>query len=282
MELSRTFDADLRIDGEPVAFFGRWNPSANDTALFSEFESWARKIGARRVYGPVESSTLGMYRLQISDFESPETFPGEPRNPAALPERLSALGYSIAQTYVTYWTSRISEIRAWAETASRGPLGKLSPDFKLREITPEYWAGRQEDLRVAVNDIFAENFAFTPIDEGTFEAAFGGTFLNVICQRTSFVVEHSSGEIAGLCICFPGPGGTLYVKTVGIVERYRGRGISLVAMILEIFARATKGVNYRRVALCLMREGNFPSLLLKPLIERERRYALFAKELPEL
>src|SRR4051794_5000925 len=95
-ELSRTFDADLRIDGEPVAFFGRWEPSSQDTALFTELETWARRIGARRVYGPIESSTLGLYRLQISDFDSPETFPGEPRNSPALPERLRGLGYEVA------------------------------------------------------------------------------------------------------------------------------------------------------------------------------------------
>jgi hypothetical protein len=281
-ELSRTFDADLRIEGEPVAFFGRWEPGEEkrDRELFAEFESWARKIGATRVFGPIDSSTHGMYRLQISDFDSHETFPGEPRNSPAAPARLRALGYRVAQTYVTSWSSRISELREWTTAASRGPLGSLAPGFNVRALSQEYCTARAEDLRAAVNDIFSENFAYTPIDELTFSALFGGSFLRAVCPRTSFVVEDPSGAVAALCVCLPGTespeGRTLYVKTVGIVSRFRGRGVSLVALILEILSRAQ---DYNRVALCLMREGNFPSLLLKPLIESERRYALFAKDL---
>src|SRR5579885_1740045 len=232
-KLSRTFDADLVIDGEPVAFFGRWEPrdEGSDRELFSEFESWARKIGARRVFGPIDSSTHGMYRLQISDFDSPETFPGEPRNSPLAPERLRSLGYTVAQTYVTYWTTKLDEVRSWASRASRGAFGSLAPGFTARPITLEYCKARSEDLRAAVNDMFAENFAFTPIDELAFEASFGRTFIGAICPRTSFVVESASGEIAGLCICFCGIS-TLYVKTVGITSRFRGKGVSLIGMIL--------------------------------------------------
>jgi hypothetical protein len=278
-KLAGTFDPALKIDGRSVAFFGFWespDDPAIDHARFAEFEFWAKQQGATRAYGPIDSTTLAKYRLQTSAFEDPATFPGEPRNPPRYPQRIEELGYRVAQGYVTYWSARIEEIRAWALNAAGGAWGKLAKGFRIVPVDETYWTKRRNDLRLAVNDIFSENFAFKPVDAITFNAAFGSGFIAALCKKSSFVVESDSGEIAGLCACFPGADLTLNVKTVGIVSSFRGRGISLVAMILEILARAG---GYERVALCMMREGNFPSLILRPLVESERRYALYYKDL---
>jgi hypothetical protein len=151
----------------------------------------------------------------------------------------------------------------------------MDSSLRLRTLDEDYLKAHREDLRRAVNDIFSENFAFVPIEADVFDLAFGPAFLKTICPKTSFVVEHESGAIAALCICYFRKD-TLYVKTVGVVSAFRGQGISLLSILLAVLARAG---SCESVVLCLMREGNFPSVLLRSLIETETRYALFSKEL---
>ena len=81
----------------------------------------------------------------------------------------------------------IDEIRAWARQLAKSSWGTLGNELSVHAVGSEYWARRKEDLRAAVNDIFAENFAFKRVDAltrsaGEFEAAhvFLGTFLRTL------------------------------------------------------------------------------------------------------
>lgn len=275
------FSPTLRVNQKKTAFFGFWetqNDLSTNQKLFAQIENWARKQGAEMLYGPVQFSTFGRYRLQLSHYGEGETFDQEPYNPEYYAELLDGLGFKLDQTYSTYRSTEVEAIRSAVEKMAGKAFHLESDQFRIQTLTEEYVNRRSAELLAAINDIFSDNFAFTPIDEKTFRAAFGKRFLDQICPKTSFIVENQSGAIAALCICYhrSAPVDTLYVKTVGITKAFRGQGISLVHVIREILARTP---SCRQVVLCLMRKGNFPSLLMQDFVQEEKTYGLFSKKL---
>ena len=101
--LAGFYNPSLVINGRHVAFFGYWetiDDAAANRRLFSEFESWAGSKGAGAVYGPINFSTFGPYRIRLNRFED-GCFPGEPYNPPYYERLMGELGYSIAYRYYT-------------------------------------------------------------------------------------------------------------------------------------------------------------------------------------
>src|SRR4030042_961503 len=95
--LAGFYNPDLLINDQHVAFFGYWETidayHAN-RKLFSEFESWARDKGAVTVYGPINFTTFGSYRIRLDRFED-GCYPGAPYNPPYYPRFLEGLGFKI-------------------------------------------------------------------------------------------------------------------------------------------------------------------------------------------
>lgn len=279
--LAGFYSRSLKVNGKKAAFFGFWETLdvfEPNRRLFEQVENWAKKQGAEELYGPVQFSTFGRYRLQLSHFGEGETFEQEPSNPEYYVTLMSRLGFKLDQVYSTYRSTKVEAIRDAVEKMAGKAFHLESQQFRAHPITEEYVKERAADLLDAVNDVFSDNFAFTPIDDSSFKAAFSARFIERICPKTSFVIEHASKKIAALCICYHDTShpGTLYVKTVGIVKEFRGRGISLIHLIREILSRAPAS---GQVVLCLMKKGNFPSLLMQDFAQDEKTYGLFKKRL---
>ena len=275
------YQSALTVNGIPTAFFGFWESTdvaGNEPQLFKDVEEWAKTFGAKQIFGPVNFNTFGRYRLQLDHFHEGENFAQEPTNPSFYPALLKGEGYTLAETYVTYRASRLDRLRITLEKliVSSGTADKA---YRFVPLSWDYLSEKKEELRLAINDMFSDNFAFSPIDAASFQLAFNQSFVESICAETSFVVEHASGRIAAICICHRNKKGSdenLFIKTVGIVKDYRGKGISLLSMIAYLLSKA-QGLS--EVQLCLMRKGNFPSLLMDGLLDEEKTYGLFKKTL---
>ena len=302
--LAGFIDPRFSFSGQPAAFFGFWetiNDYAANLKLFSQFEEWVRTNKINHVYGPINFSTMGNYRLRLSHFNEESWFISEPTNPSHYPELLKRLGYSCQVKYFSYVSEDKAQVNNWVHQNDTEPLRKfVGTDLTFIPFKPDDWKNRLDDLHHLTNLIFADNPGFIPIDLPTFKNAFNPSFLNKICPETSVIAQHRDGTLAGYCINFPDyvplmkatdvshaeisydlhisqlSHPTLLIKTAGIIPKYRKQGFSFIAMLIEVLKKSTR---YEKHILCLMREGNFPDLLSKQLSNDARIYGLFHKEL---
>lgn len=303
------FRPDLKIDAQPVAFFGYWETVGDDDAdakLMHDVEAWARSHGAETLFGPINFSTYGNYRLRVSAEPDADTFVGEPHNPPEYPEILVRLGFVEHQYYITH----LHEPKHAAPLLKyKGPaLERLLADgFRIEPLTGEIWLANLPELHGLVDTIFQANFAYTPLTYAAFEAACGEAFANKLCPQRSFVARAPNEEIAGFLLLYPhyGPlvvkgagknrvdeadldylrhtplldnngfNGSVF-KTVGVNPNYRRCGVmdSLIVTMIE----ATKDQCQRWFG-ALMRSDNPSRRFGREHKSGERWYALYRKKL---
>lgn len=307
--LAGFFEPGKTIDDEPVAFFGYWEGDdelAVHQPLFAEFEAWARAQGARVVYGPINFTTHGNYRVRLNQFDQ-GAFIGEPWNPPYYPGLMRSLGY---QEHYRYRTD-VSRDRA-AMLATYGPVvekyrQRLAGQFTLQPLTGAWWLDNLDRLYAQADAIFGSNFAYSPIPAAAFRAACGEPIAKKLCPDSSVLALDPAGDIAGLILNFPdysplccrGAAApvpveavrqaahaarlpqprTILVKTAVVVPRYRGVGL-YSALFAEAIVRALAS-GYDHAFACLAREDNLSvtSSALLGSSEDTRWYALYAKSL---
>ncbi len=273
----------LKIDGLRVAFFGFWD-TVDDTEVnrlkFAEFESWAKSCKAQVIYGPINFSTAFEYRLQTDSFEKP-VFWGEPKNPKYYNQILSDLGYGPGESYVSYFCKDIGELREEIKKNVAPFMGSLREKYGIVPIEKSSWEERKNEIFKLTENIFMENFAYTRFSKTVFKSFYGQRFLNLICPRTSlFLQDKSTGELVGMAVNFNdgnlSSGRTLLLKTIGVEKKHRHMGATFLLILDEVLKRAT---DYESAMFCLMKEGNFPSLISEEMVIQKRQYALFKKVL---
>lgn len=198
------FCSQQTVDGEVAAFFGYWE-GTNDLqphrTLFAALQDWARQQGATRLYGPINFSTFGAYRLRLDHHDEP-AFPGEPANPHYYPDLLTKLGFALRYRYCSTFqdtTTVISTIKA--DYLRVKP--QLEQSLRFDAMTPSFWMDHLDELYEFVEVVFGSNFAYTPISRDSFEAACGLTFAQRFCPQTSVLARRLDGRIAGFFLAFP-------------------------------------------------------------------------------
>ena len=300
------YDPRLQIDGRRVATFGFWESAdavQPNARLFAEAERWARAEGAERLYGPVDFSTHRRYRLRLNRFgDAP--FPGEPYHPAYYPRLLAALGYRVAETYVTLGASRLygSVIGDLVAQKARY-VGRLPPGVTMQALTGAAWMARLGEIRAFVDLAFGPNPGYLPLTDDDFRTLYGKAFARRLCPHTSRLAVDAGGELAGFLVAFPDYGPLLcqgnparvdpglldyerhfpllerpcfLAKTAAVRADYRRCG--LLSALSTDAARASLS-RYADGMICLMHQRN-PSLRYGLAVaDLTRQYGLFAKDL---
>jgi len=186
-------------------FFGYWesvNDRSADRAIFAKAERWLREQGAPRVYGPINFSTFGLYRLRIQTEPGAIPFPDEPFNPPSYPAALERLGYEVDSTYLTQiapnTVARAVRQARWTEYER-----VIAAGYRIEALPPELWLERLAELHSLVNATFADNHAFTAIPRAGFVRLCGEAFIRRACPHTSVVAFGPGGEIAGFFLVYP-------------------------------------------------------------------------------
>lgn len=294
------------IDGKRAAFFGYWESEMSldsNQELFEQFEAWAIKNQAEVVFGPINFSTYGMYRIRIDDFSSRQ-FIGEPYNPEYYPELLDRLGYEVSRTYAT---STTHDLTASAEDTA-GLLdsirSRIESEFIIKPVTSDYWMQNIERLHKLSLEIFKENFAYTPVSLADFKKVCGESFAAKICKHSAVAAETMDGDIAGMMLSFPdysplvnqaaddpvspdsvnfeehfdtipGPR-TLLLKTAGVSDRYRGKQL-YTYLFYHCIERALP--YYDSSLGCLFIQDNLSRKASDRITNQLRHYGLYSKEL---
>lgn len=266
-----------------LTYFGNWKATGssqnleNIRDLISQFETWAKAQGASEVFGPIDGSTLGSYRFRIDHFEE-TPFWGEPANSSEEVALIQSLGYEIAEKYYSYVCHDLTKLMTLTAELEKKIPAAMTADLVFNKIDLTKWSELEERLCLAANKIFAKNFGFTQISVEQFRQVYQPSVRSLICTETSILVENQKKEVIGACLNFKNPNNPseILIKTVGVVEEYRRMGFVFFEMIKRLLI---SNHSYKSAILCLMREGNVPSLFLKDFADEVRQYALFRKNL---
>ena len=302
-------EAGRLIDGSPAAFFGYWESigdAASDAALFARAEAWAREQGGLGLYGPINFTTYGSYRLRLEAEPGAVPFPGEPYNPVSYPQRLEALGFHLCETYLTQ-VSDAAGARVLCQ-GRRPALERLKAEgYCFQPLEPGTWLAHLPELHRLADGIFGGNFAYTPMSYAAFSESCGEAFIARCCPETSVIAYGPEGDIAGLFLVYPhygplvvqgqgarrvsvgalrfdqhwpelleqGPPAAI-LKTVGVAPPHRRKGL-MEALTVFVLDRGER--RYAQWLGALIRQDNPSRRFGGDRVARERWYGLYVKRL---
>ena len=290
------------VDGRLAAFFGYWEtvgvPEV-DRTLFAEAKRWARAEGADDLYGPINFSTYGTYRLRLSAEPGALPFPGEPYNPPSYPQILEEQGFVTHQAYVTQ-VGDLEIARTLREAKRRVLETVIAKGYRIESLSPETWLSQLEQLHSLADAIFGGNFAYRPLGWPAFARACGESFAARACPHTSIIAYAPDGAVAGVFLVYPHYGPKVIqsalnrvdqsalrfglhhhglrgavAKTVGVAPAHRGQGL-MDAMTVAMLDRGEG--RYDQWLGALIRDDN-PSARFGKRVTRRRVYALYRKRL---
>jgi hypothetical protein len=296
-----------RVAGRPAAFFGYFESTgdpANDARAMRCAERWAAERGAETMYGPIDFSTFGRYRLRVSAEAHAMTFPGEPYNPPAYPRWLERQGYVARRWYVTQiGPPPLDRVRT-----KRQLLADLEAHgYRFEPLCADLWLARLEEIHRSVDAIFGDNFAYSSVPWDMFRAVCGESLAARLCPESSVIALDSEGDIAGFFLVLPqygpllvqgaGPGRLrgaelsrachlaplaaggrpdAIAKTAGVMPAHRGKGL-MDALAVSAVSRGAP--LYHRWFGALIRADSRSRNFADGCTTAERRYALYAKAL---
>jgi hypothetical protein len=301
---------DATIDKQKVAYFGYWETRATpeiDRALFEEVAEWARGQGAAELWGPVNFSTAGSYRLILSHEDGFLPFLGEPYNPPDYPGRLTRLGFEMGMHYATW----VCGPDAFAQI-----LGDHLPvrdrlraqGYRFERISAASWEKHADELFALTNDSFAFNLGFVPFGKLEFNLFSGVPLIRRTDPDAARLVFGPEGDIVAFYLAFPDYGPLItqsagearvagskldyardidalaarrplrhISKTVAVKKNHRRHGIwdGVFADSLEPIAGKYPG----GLIGALVRDDNFTGRVFAPTLRHKREYGLFRRAL---
>ncbi|MFN8847010.1 MAG: hypothetical protein ACK5V3_03260 [Bdellovibrionales bacterium] len=275
-------DSKVTFKNESCAFFGGWiwKDTNTNSQFILECERWARSKGIRYLIGPYDYSTYFNYRLRTDCFNR-APFAGEPTNQLEDVQFLKQLGFSSIQNYETYHFGNMKDLIQLADDNLTKISTKVAEKSLYFSTThPQEILDQLKDFYLLSHEIFQDNFLYRPIPFSAFSKYFQFGLAPQICwQSTSLLKEKDTDKILGYSLNFKDPLNSkrLLIKTAGIHPEYRFMGLSFIGLTLFSIEKAKE--NYSELSICLMRSGNYPTLLTSKLTFDKQNYALFGKRL---
>ncbi len=245
-------------------------------ALVAAALGWlaGQPAGPRQVLAPMNGDAWHDYRLMVAGFEQP-AFPGEPRNQAWLPDFLEEAGF---RTFSEHETRTVADPAALLATWE--PLARRMQrrGFRFEAVAAadlEAVLGRAHRLSLAV---FRQLPLFTALPEEDFRALYAGARALLEGGGLTFA-RGPDGADLGLCFAFrlPGAPADLYLKSFGLLERWRGSGLA-AAFLAQVYGLwLERGVT--RVHHCLMNSQEAAARFDRGAGRVSRRYRLYARPL---
>lgn len=268
-----------QIGDEHYVAFSSWSPADNldvDLELFDQIIEWAKSRSATKIIGPMLFKTCFDYRLRLDHFDS-EVFWGEPTNNLKPVSRLGQLGFEVEKLY---FTDSIRDLPRILKIAERRlpPLVDGFNEFRFERFSAESWPRYSTEVLNLANQIFADNFAFMPVEAFDFNVLYNPHVLALIDPQTSFYIYNRRNEMVGFSFHLVDPSRPkrLLIKTTGILPNYRFGGRAFVASLWHIFQNSEK---FDEIAFCLMAEDNQVHRLTKKWAQVSQQYGLFSKRI---
>ena len=275
-------------------------PHGAGEAALDAATGWLGARGARFAYGPVDGDTWHRYRFNVGPAE-PAPFLLEPYNPPRYPELWSRRGFALVERYLSKRVD--APERVLAHLSPRAATARAA-GYRIQSLDPARFAAELDRLHELSRRIFRGNLLYTDIDRDEFTALYAGTGRLIDPGMVAFAVAPDATD-AGFVFALPdrfravaamhgGSGASAALryllarlagrpraanlKTVGVVDEHRGRGLA-AALMARAYHRIV-AAGYRATNHCLIRADN-PSEALDGGVGVElRRYELYGREVP--
>jgi GNAT superfamily N-acetyltransferase len=301
---------EARTDGSRDVFFGLWCSNGDlavDRALLDAVRGWSREHEAARLVGPVDFSSLGLYRVRLGARDGIGTFPGEPHSHPGAAERLRELGFGSLHQY----DSRIMEgptLATMRASLEADRVVAMTAGYTLRALDLEAWDTCRDGLLHIVEQSFGANYGYVPVDRAALGQLVAG-LSRTACPQTSMVAIAPDGAVAGVLMTVPhwgpivsqGAGAArvplsslaydrhwpslvgavgrpwLVYKTAAVLSEHRRHG---VFSLLAAGAADTAADRYRGFIWALSRlDTHIQDIYRKSSVPGWRRYALYEQAL---
>lgn len=272
---------DFSIDHKRTAFFW-WDSRVSDDlvkTLIQKAEQLALEKGYQLILGPLLFSTYFDYRLKLDAFDQRLQL-GEPQNTESATLLLKSLDYEVVQNYRTdslkWQPAAVDYYRAILKSAW---FTQFEANYEVEKIDEKIWFEKLEVFYKLSQRIFLDNFAYRSVDFEIFKAYYGNIDLvrQIDFQTSLLLKKNDVTEPIGLILNFRSPENELLIKTAGIVPEHRNLGQSFLYLLAQSILRIQRPTDF--IHFCLMKDGNFPSLLTSKLDIQKRSYGLFGKNL---
>ena len=294
---------------ENVAHFGAFevvDDREASLALLERAGEWARKRGAERILGPMTFSYSDEAGILIEGFNEPPVVLMS-YNPPYYLEMMEAAGFQKEMDLLA-WLGITEEIVNGMPQKVKRVVGKVKERYQLqvRPIRMDDWDAEIEGITKIYNSAWERNWGFVPMTDAEIEHLAEGLKL-ILDPALIFVVEHK-GEAVGFSLTLPdvnqplrriNPGPSrlgsylatarLYfsryktdmarVMALGVVEKYRGRGVD--ALMYYETAKAALERGYPRLEASWILETN--EMMNRPIKllggEVYKKYRIYEKQL---
>ena len=291
------------VAGKRAGFFGFFE-SLEDKSfcrrIFQKFELWAKNQGAQVIFGPLDLTTYGRYRVRFAHKKIQRPFTGEPYNPYYYPQLLEDAGYKVYMDYYSLFSK--SRYLALLMTKWKARKKPLPPNLTILPLSYDLWSSHTQEISNLLHEIFKNNFAYQKISFSVFKEQISKTVLRLMDPYTSFLVrDDRCGKIVAITISLPDYAKLSYQgaldpikegiiqykthrallkktrllgKTFGVLEDYRKLG--LYNHMMHQVAKNAK--DYDTFVGCLARGGN-QSMTGITAPHEKVRYGLYYKML---
>lgn len=199
-----------QIDGVPLVFFGHWETTGDeavDRDLFDRAAEWAQANGAKALFGPIDFTTFGRFRVATGSDDPAagpiRPFVDEPYNPLRYADRLKELGFRMVGPRFFTKALRRPLLERWVERG-REPRAKLEAEgFTITVEDKDGWHASLPELYDFVNAVFGGQFGYTKPTFDEFKQMRSRPHVDRADTDRSFIVRDPEGKIAALTIQFP-------------------------------------------------------------------------------
>ncbi len=234
--------------------------------------------------GPLQFSTYLDYRICISDPgksqpEQDQRYTGEPQTPATLLPLLINLGFKKNQLYKTYVLKKKETKNRILKQFKGESFSAIKSQFRLRIFDLDQWKDNKAAFYKLTMELFSENPGFQPLSAQQFDMIVNENYFKAACYKTSLCLYKNS-ELIGYSLNFleaddeDSSKQNLLIKTAGVTKQFRQMGMTFLYLVSEIMQRS---VECHQIKFCLMKDGNFPSLLAKDFVDETIEYAMLEK-----
>jgi GNAT superfamily N-acetyltransferase len=276
-----------------LGFFESLDRKDAAAMLLDEAVRWLIRSGARRIFGPMDSDTWHNYRVNLGPF-GVRPFLMEPYNPPYYPALWENCGFKV---FDSYYSKRINDIGPVLQALEPVYRETLAKGYTLRPASMRAFDRELKLIYDLSHRIFAGSPLFSPLPQDAFVALYRG-FRRLIDGDLIWFALAPDGRHIGFLFCTRDLFAAVRVmrgrrtplsliafmlekrscesvnfKTLGVLPEYRSQGIATTLMCQGYRKALEKG--YRKVNLCLIREGNYSGNLDCGKGEIMRRYALY-------
>lgn len=259
---------------EKILYFGFIQCVSTDklAILIQAAEAYANQHGCKKIIGPIDGATWANYRFQ-SSIQIHNSYPGQPTYPAIWANIFLQHNYKISETYETVQINQIEDV--CLELSSFKDIDLQ--DLQFVKPSKEFVIAQMQNFQKVLNEVFTENYQYNEMTVAETQILFSN-LLDLINYDFSLLALNNNNEIVGFMLNYVLKN-TLYLKTIGLKKSYRNQGLTVFKMLDKILhdnELILKG-EIKSIIICLMKKGNFPSLLSKDFAGLKNEYVLVEK-----